>query len=216
MKAKNFKLVTMVFFSVMCFSANPMLKKHVLIIGDSISIGYTPYVETALAPDVTIDHNPGNGGSTLRGVENIEVWLDYREWDVIVFNFGLHDLVHKDKDSKYDVNGTVSVPLDQYRENLEKIVDNLRETTAILLFATTTVVPENSAGRNPLDPARYNEVAMEVMKKNGIAIIDLYTESLSIHPQNSKPGNVHYTPEGYELLAKHVTNAIQQVLENKH
>jgi hypothetical protein len=158
-------------------------------------------------------HNPGNGGSTVRGVENIEAWLDNRQWGVIVFNFGLHDLVHKDKDNKYDINGTVSVPLDKYRKNLETIVGKLRETTAVLLFATTTMVPENSSGRRTEDPARYNEVARDVMRKNGIGLIDLYTGSLTIHPQNSKPGNVHYTPEGYELLANHVITAIQNALK---
>jgi len=187
--------------------------KHVLIIGDSISIGYSPFVEKALAPGVVVVHNPGNGGSTVRGVENIEAWLDNRQWDVIVFNFGLHDLVHKDKDNKYDINGTVSVPLDQYRKNLETIVGKLRETTAVLLFATTTMVPENSSGRRTEDPVRYNEVARDVMRKNGIGLIDLYTGSLTIHPQNSKPGNLHYTPEWYELLANHVITAIQNALK---
>jgi len=216
MKPMNIKLVTLVLFSLICFSANQNNKKQVLIIGDSISIGYTPFVEKSVASVAVVAHNPGNGGSTIRGVENIENWIDNQEWDVIVFNFGLHDLVHKDQNNKYDINGNVAVTLEQYRENLETIVAKLRETTATLLFVTTTMVPINSSGRRPEDPARYNEVAKEVMGKNEIGIIDLYSESLSIHPQNSKPGNVHYTPEGYELLAKHVTNAIQQVLENKH
>jgi lysophospholipase L1-like esterase len=187
--------------------------KNVLIIGDSISIGYTPFVQKALAPAITVAHNPGNGGSTIRGVDSLEVWLDNKEWDMVLFNFGLHDLVHKDAQNKYDVNGKVSVTLDQYRTNLEKIVAKLKETTAVLVFVTTTVVPENSAGRMVEDPAKYNQVALEVMKKNGIQVIDLYTASQTIHPQNSKPGNVHYSDAGYELLAAPLVKTIQALLK---
>jgi lysophospholipase L1-like esterase len=157
-----------------------------------------------------------NGGSTIRGVESIEKWLGDREWDVVLFNFGLHDMVHKDTANKYDVvNGKVSVPLDDYRKNLQQIVSKLKETTATLVFINTTVVPENAAGRKVADPAKYNEVAMEVMKKNGIEVLDLNKASQTIHPQNSKPGNVHYTEKGYELLAEQVTAKIRSVLKLK-
>lgn len=203
-------LTTILAIAVLGIAATGDKVKNVLIIGDSISIGYTPLVEKALAPGIVVSHNPGNGGSSIRGVDSLEVWLNHREWDMIVFNFGLHDLVYKDAQKKYDVvNGKISVSLDDYRKNLETIVARLKETTAKLLFVTTTVVPENSAGRKVEDPAKYNEVAKEVMKKNGIAVVDLYTASQSIHPLNSKPGNVHYTDKGYELLAAPLIEAIR-------
>ncbi len=199
--------------SLFCFSAAKEKVKNVLIVGDSISIGYMPYVSKSLAPDVVVEHNAGNGGSTVRGKESIEKWLGDRQWDVVLFNFGLHDLVHKDSLNKYDVNGKVTVPLDEYRQNLEAIVKTLRQTTATLVFINTTMVPENSAGRKSEDVARYNEVALRVMKKNAIEVLDLYTPSLTIHPINSKPGNVHYTDKGYELLAEHVVERIKAVLK---
>jgi lysophospholipase L1-like esterase len=214
MKLKRLFFIVILAASMFTIAASRKKIKNVLIIGDSISIGYTPFVEQALAPDVAITHNPGNGGSTVRGVEKIDEWLDNREWDVILFNFGLHDLVHKDENNKYDVqNGKLSVPLEEYESNLEIIAARLRETTATLLFVTTTMVPENSAGRKTGDPEKYNEVALKVMKRNGIGVVDLYTPSLTIHPQNSKPGNVHYTPEGYSQLAAHITEAIKRSVE---
>lgn len=211
MRKKSFIRTALILLSVICLAANSDKVKNVLIIGDSISIGYTPFVQKALAPGINVAHNPGNGGSTIRGVDSLEVWLDNKEWDMVLFNFGLHDLVHKDAQNKYDVNGKVSVTLDQYRANLEKIVAKLKETTAIIVFVTTTVVPENSAGRKAEDPALYNRVAQEVMKKNGIQVIDLYTASQTIHPQNSKPGNVHYSDAGYELLAAPLIKTIKSL-----
>jgi lysophospholipase L1-like esterase len=207
-------LTTILAIAVLCMAATGDKVKNVLIIGDSISIGYTPFVEKALAPGIVVSHNPGNGGSTIRGVDSLEVWLNHREWDLIVFNFGLHDLVYKDEQKKYDVvNGKISVSLDDYRKNLEIIVAKLKETTAKLLFVMTTVVPENSVGRKVEDPAKYNKVAKEVMKKNGIAVVDLYTASQVIHPQNSKPGNVHYTDKGYELLSEELVKSIKPLLK---
>ncbi|MEJ8818623.1 SGNH/GDSL hydrolase family protein [Lacibacter sp. H407] len=210
MKYISFKLFGVLISCLICVAAAQKQAKKLLVIGDSISMGYTPFLEKSLAPDILVTHNPGNGGSTVRGVASVEKWLDNRQWDVILFNFGLHDMMYKDSANKNDVvNGKVSVPLEEYRKNLETIVGILRETTAKLYFVTTTTVPQNSSSRKVEDPAKYNAVAQEVMKKNGIEVIDLYTASLTIHPQNSKPRNVHYTPEGYELLASYISKVIK-------
>jgi len=209
---KHFRIVFLA-LALLCVAATSDKVTNVLIVGDSISIGYFPLVQKALAPGIILEHNDGNGGSTERGVTSIEKWLGNKQWDVILFNFGLHDMVYKDSLNKYDVvNGKLAVPLDVYRKNLEIIVAKLRETTAKLIFINTTVVPENSVGRKVEDPAKYNAVALEVMKKNGIQVLDLYTASQTIHPANSKPGNVHYTDKGYELLADLVIKAIKSVL----
>lgn len=213
MKQRNTKFIAILMLSFLCLGGSGDKTKNVLIIGDSISIGYTPFVEKALAPDVIVEHNPGNGGSTIRGIDSVEKWLDNKQWEVIIFNFGLHDLVYKDQEGKYDVlNGKVSVPLEEYKKNLEFIVAKLRETTATLIFVNTTMVPENSIGRKVDDPAKYNAVALEVMKTNDIEVVDLYSASLTIHPQNSQQGNVHYTSEGYEQLASHILKAIKAAL----
>ena len=212
MKLKLHLGLVMATFSLLLIAATIDSPKNVLIIGDSISIGYTPFIQTALSP-IYVEHNDGNGGSTVRGVQNIEKWLGTKEWDVITFNFGLHDLVYKDSLNKYDrVKGKLAVPLEDYRKNLQAIVSKLKETTATLIFVTTTEVPENSLGRKVEDPAQYNKVALEVMKKNGIEVVDLYQTSLTVHPQNSVPGNVHYTPQGYELLAKPIIDKIKAAI----
>ncbi|MCX6239238.1 MAG: SGNH/GDSL hydrolase family protein [Bacteroidia bacterium] len=213
MKHKSFVRLAILALCIFCIAATIDKVSNVLIIGDSISIGYTPFVQKALAPDINLEHNDGNGGSTVRGVDSIENWVGNKQWDVILFNFGLHDLVHKDSLNKYDVNSKVAVTLDEYRKNLEVIVSKLKETTATIIFITTTEVPENSAGRKVEDPVKYNKVALEVMKKNNIKVVDLYTLSLSVHPRNSKPGNVHYTDKGYELLSEPLIKAIRIALK---
>lgn len=211
---KQLKLSALLVLLLTCFAAKPNEVKRVLVIGDSISIGYTPFIKTALSANAEVAHNPGNGGSTLRGMESMEKWLDNRDWDVILFNFGLHDMVHKDSSGKYDVvNGKIAVPLKEYKKNLEAIADKLNETTAKVIFVTTTMVPDGASGRKTASVPEYNEVALKVMKKKSIKVVDLYQPSLEIHPSNSKPKDVHYTPKGYELLAEILLNEIKAVLK---
>lgn len=210
----QFRSAALLVIAFLCFAAKPYQAKKVLIIGDSISIGYTPFIKTALSPNIEVVHNPGNGGSTVRGLESMEKWLDNRDWDVIVFNFGLHDMVYKDSAGKYSVStGKVAVPLKEYRNNLEGIADKLNETTAKIIFLTTTMVPDSANGRKMESVSQYNDVAVKVMKKKDIQVVDLYAPSLEIHPLNSKPRDVHYTTKGYEELAAIVVAAIQQALK---
>ncbi len=64
-------------------------KQNILIIGDSISIGYTPLVEKYFADKATISHNPGNAQHTGTGLDKIEEWIGSGKWDIIQFNWGL-------------------------------------------------------------------------------------------------------------------------------
>ncbi len=211
---KHYSIIIILALGFVLISATVAKIRNVLIIGDSISIGYTPFVQTALAPEVIVEHNPGNGGSTGRGIQRIEEWIGTKQWDVILFNFGLHDMVRVTPERKYDTeNGKISVSLQEYRENLVTIVHKLKETTATIIFINTTMVPENAIGRKSEDPEKYNQVALEVMKENSIQVVDLYTPSLKIHPENSNPGNVHYTEAGYIQLADYIVRAIKTAIK---
>jgi hypothetical protein len=84
--------------------ANPVLAavadtpglRRVLLIGDSISMGYTLGVRSGLAGRANVHRPPENCGDTARGVSSIDKWLGSGKWDVIHFNFGLHDLKYLD------------------------------------------------------------------------------------------------------------------------
>ncbi|MGH9721085.1 MAG: SGNH/GDSL hydrolase family protein, partial [Bryobacteraceae bacterium] len=65
---------------------------RVLLIGDSISIGYTETVRTELKGKANVHRIPTNGATTVNGLKNIDDWLGSKPWHVIHFNFGLHDL----------------------------------------------------------------------------------------------------------------------------
>lgn len=201
---------------------------NVLILGDSISIGYTRAVRRLMRGEANVQRplnerrdGPSNCGPTPRGLENIDAWLGETQWDVIHFNWGLHDLCYRNPESKTQgnrdkVNGKLAVSPEEYRQNLERLVKRMRETGAKLIWASTTIVPEGEAGRFVGDDAKYNAVAAEVMAKHGIPTDDLYAVSKDFGPELFVgPGNVHFTREGYERLAESVARSVRETLARR-
>lgn len=207
------------------FEPDPTLP-NVLILGDSISIGYTRATRALMKEKANVHRpmsanqkNPANCGDTKIGLDNIESWLGQKKWDVIHFNWGLWDLCYRSPASKNQgnrdkINGKVSFTPDQYGENLEKLVLRLKATGAQLIWASTTVVPEGEAGRFVGDDAKYNAIAAQIMKRHGIVTDDLYTLSKSFALDLFvKPGDVHFTEKGYQQLAAQVAASLNQALE---
>ena len=190
---------------------------NVLLIGDSISIGYTPPTIELLKGVANVQRAKANCGDTNRGRSALKKWLKRTKWDVIHFNWGLHDLCYRHPDSKVQgnrdkVNGTIAVPLAEYEKNLEALVLELKQTGATLVWASTTVVPEGEAGRVLGDDVRYNTAAAKIMKKHGIAVNDLHALSTSFNGEYSAPGNVHFSKPGSAKLAEQVAESIREQL----
>ncbi|MBT3374400.1 MAG: SGNH/GDSL hydrolase family protein [Lentisphaerae bacterium] len=180
---------------------------RVLLIGDSISMGYTIPTRGLLDGKANVHRIPTNGGDTNRGINSIEKWLGEKKWDVIHFNWGLHDL--KRMDGK-----THGVSLEQYAKNLGQLVARLKKTGAKLIWASTTPVPEGELkpARSDADVVAYNAAAGAVMGANGVAIDDLYAFALPILGEIQRPVNVHFFPDGSKKLAGKVASMIEGAL----
>ena len=181
---------------------------RVLLIGDSISIGYTLPARALLAGAANVHRIPVNGGPTSRGVEQIDAWLGKGKWDAIHFNWGLHDL-------KYMDDGRKQVELDIYERNLERLVERLQATGAKLIWASTTPVPEAplSPPRKNAEVREYNAAAARIMAQRGVAVNDLYAFALPRLAAIQREANVHFLPEGSRLLAEQVAAAIEKQLK---
>ena len=180
---------------------------RVLLIGDSISGGYTVPVRVLLKGKANVHRIPANGGPTTKGLKNIKAWLGETKWDLIHFNWGLHDL-------KFDNDGKKQVPLDEYEKNMRELVKQLKATNAKLIWCATTPVPERemNPGRKNSDVIAYNAIARKIMDENGVAIDDLYTFALPQLKQIQLRANVHFSPEGSAVLAKQVVASIEAAL----
>ena len=199
---------------------NPALKPirdvpglpRVLLIGDSISIGYTLPTRKLLQGKANVYRVLANCGPTSRGMQMLDKWLaDKRlgtgKWDVIHFNWGLHDL-------KYMPNGKQQVPINQYEKNLQQLVAKLKQTGAKLIWASTTPVPGTKVKppRKNADVMAYNAAAKKIMDENGIVIDDLYSVVFPRLKELQRPANVHFMPQGYDVLARQVAASIRKAL----
>ncbi len=208
---------------------------RVLLVGDSISIGYTLLVRQMLQGRANVHRPPENCGATERGLARLERWLGSSQWAVIHFNFGLHDLKYLDEKGAYvsPDRGKQVARLPDYEKHLREIVARLQKTGARLIFATTTPVPPGTLGRVAGDEVAYNEVALRVMRETGVKVDDLggFVEErqrlLPPRPVSEKPShgtvpprpgevqlpfNVHFTPEGYQELAAMVAASVDREL----
>lgn len=198
---------------------------RVLLIGDSISMGYTLPVRALLAGQANVHRIPINGGHTQTGLEKLDAWLGGNSpaqrppdsqppprWDVIHFNWGLHDLKHW-KDGKMDPAGPQVTTVEQYEKNLRQLVTQLKSTSAKLIWAATTPVPAGTSGRVAGDEVKYNAAAARVMKEEGVAINDLHAFASARLAEIQRPANVHFTEAGSKALAEPVAAAIRQALQ---
>jgi acyl-CoA thioesterase-1 len=201
-------------------------RPRVLLLGDSISIGYTPFVQEMLRDEAVVIRpmvnakRPENCQGTNHGVRHLDRWLALEggRWDVIHFNFGLHDIkrVHPETGkASSDPSHPRQAPPERYEKQLREIVVKLERTGARLIFATTTPVPPGGVRphRDVEDPERYNELATKIMREKGVAVNDLYRFARGRLKDIQRPVNVHFTPAGSRALAAQVVDHIRRALK---
>jgi hypothetical protein len=172
---------------------------RVLLIGDSVSRGYTQAVRKSLAGKANVHRAPANCGPTASGLKNIDVWLGDGKWTVIHFNFGIHD------------RGT---PLADYTQRLEQLIQRMKKTGAKLIWASTTPIPDDPARKQTAASiVERNRTAAELMARHGIAIDDLFTAITPHLAEMQNPGDVHFNGQGYDFLGQTVATSIEQAMK---
>jgi hypothetical protein len=193
---------------------------RVLLIGDSISMGYTVPVRELLTGKANVHRIPTNGGPTTNGLKNLTDWLGSSKWDVIHFNWGLHDLKYVAANSAEMVDAKTpgahqQVPPAEYEQNLTKLVEQLKASGAKVIWCSTTPVPEGTKGRVAGDEVKYNEIAARVMAAAQVPTDDLCAHASAKLKEVQLPANVHYSPAGYQYLAEKVAGEIEKALPKK-
>lgn len=192
-------------------------KKLVILLGDSIRMGYEPYVVKELDGLAEVWAPKENGAHTANLLVQLSTWVLPKSPAVIHVNAGLHDL----KTLHYDTRQNV-IPLRHYRENVEVLLRTMQQrTSAKLIWATTTMVNDEGARkareknrefrRYDADVQAYNQAAVKVCRKLRVPVNDLYALSRQ-QAALQMPDGVHFTPEGYRLLGQQVAARIRQTL----
>ena len=189
-------------------------RPRLLLLGDSISIGYTLPLRRELKGIANIHRPAANCTHTRNGVRNLVKWLGTGKWDVIHCNFGLHDCV-RDGEKQ-------AVPLAEYQSNLESIFHRLRATEARIAWASTTSVHHDLRCRDTatghwleyrdVDVQEYNDAAAVIAHRHGAAI-DALGESVRTRLASLQiPGDIHFTKAGYQALGQQAANVLRGML----
>ncbi len=172
---------------------------RILIIGDSISRAYTLPVRRQLKGLANVHRAPANCGPTANGLAKLDIWLGDKDWDIIHFNFGIHDR---------------ATPLDQYESNLKRLVENLLPRTKILVWANSTPIPDVAETFSAQSIVDRNKVAASIMSENGIPINNLFSKITPHLAEYQLKDDCHYTKEGNQFIGDAVSAYLKPLLED--
>ncbi len=182
--------------------------KKVLLIGDSIRLGYQPAV-TELLKDEAVVHGPAaNCSFSAFTLWNLDNWAPEDDYDFIQWNNGQWDTCHM-------MDGKIHTPLPAYMEIQARIANILAKKTKRLVFATTTPVwPEQFESakchqRRNEDIISYNIAATKLCIKLGIEINDLHAVLAPDVKRYISKDMVHLTEEGNNACAEQVAAKVR-------
>ena len=177
-------------------------KHRVLMIGDSISVGYRSEVNKLLGDDLSI-----TAYSTSKAVDNPwfaeELAVNIRQhaftYDIVTLNSGIHGF-HLSTEA-YEAG---------MRSLIGAVQSLLPEAKLYLVLSTPITEYEKTdtlSEKNQVVTAR-NEVVIRLAGELGLPVIDLYSAVLGKAEVRSTDG-YHYNGAGYQLLAAEIVRAIR-------
>lgn len=189
-------------------------KTGILLIGDSIRLGYCSTVREQLADAANVFYPAENCRNSQYVITKLYAWSKEYPADeikLIQFNCGHWDVAHW---NGYETSLTSP---DEYRRNIQMIICLLRKffPNAKLVFATTTAMnPLGSVGVNPRNNkeiALYNSIAVKVAEESGVVINDL-NGITSTYGAEMFRDYCHLTEAGFEELGKAVAGFLRKML----
>lgn len=193
--------------------------KRVLLLGDSIRMGYDEKVRSLLEEEYEVIFAEEDNGR----------FAAYTLWQANQFfkQFGHFDLVHWNNgywDMNIEAPMTEAIhPLDEYENYLRRIIRLIRQNGAQIVFATTTPIYEEGKAKDNTGTGasinysndwvmKYNEAACRIMEAEGVLVNDLYGLCLKGPKYYKCEDMLHLTEEGYQEVAKQTAECIRKLL----
>ena len=190
--------------------------KNVLLLGDSIRIGYDKSVKISLQGKANVVFPTENckfASYFLRYLHEYKnALLPNGDVDVLHWNTGLWDCLRLFQEDPH-------TPIEFYAYYIERICQRIKKLfpNAKIIFATSTSVLSEEM---PKDFKRYNEeienynnVAIEIVKRYGFEINDLYSLSTTL-PESAHSDFVHYyTSIGTKAFTNQVLKYLCKALD---
>lgn len=203
------------------------MKKSIFLLGDSISLHYNPYLIPATADridwqtkagraeamkdlDVPIDANGGTSARVLSFLRD-EKARGALNYEYLLFNCGLHDIVQTEK------GGKMRVDAGDYHKNVTEIVELMQQTGIKPIWIYTTPVEDARHNKKPdflrfnTNVLLYNAIALEIMKKHRVPMINLYTFTAALEGEKYAD-HVHYIEPVRKLQAEFIEEKLCEIL----
>ena len=188
--------------------------KNVLLIGDSIRIGYDKSVKKSLEGKANVifpEENCRFASYVLRHFHDYFAGIKGEDIDVIHWNAGLWDSLRLFEEEPH-------TPIEVYAYYIERICIRIKKLcpNAQVIFATSTSVLSEKMSKNfkryNEEIEAYNAAAVAVVEKYGFAVNDLYTVSTAL-PTEAHSDTVHYyTSMGTEAFTKQTLTFLASAL----
>ena len=181
------KSLVYIFSLFLCTGLFAQQKPNVLIIGDIVSQEPARAASTVLKDRVNVVFGKNGIWDSSTALANFEKLLDDKKWDLIYFNFGLNEIMHKDPATKgiramhKDVGGVrVSTP-EQYEKNLKELLKRFKARGSKVIWGSTTPVTSSDGILFAGDEIEYNKIAARVMNSSSVPIVDMHARGIASH-----------------------------------
>jgi len=182
----------------------------VVLIGDSIRMGYQPLVAKK-CKEAEVWGPAENCRHSLWALDHFQEWVADQNPDVVHVNFGIHD-------ASIQPDGQHQILLPQYRLCLQRFINKVKELgNTRMIWATTTPIytPERGVPMAQwqvyadAEIKEYNAAALEIIKREGLSVN--YLHEVIVRNDFTKclsEDGCHMTEFGNEALSDAVVKAI--------
>jgi len=204
-----------------CLAEEPL--PRVLLLGDFVYNEPSRQLQKELKGKAEVHYprlDPGIVLSSSSVLEHFDTIVGEGNWDLIHFNVGLGDLIHRAPWMKSfrvfpkHAGGIPNTSPEQYEKNLRELAKRLKFTRAKLVWGSTTPIRHSSTNVFELkSEIEYNTIAAKVMKENEIPINDMYTFAKGVMNMD-KPASHGADPFHFDKKPIHspILKVIQQEL----
>lgn len=178
--------------------------KQVMLLGDSLRMGYQPVVSRFLEGKATVSGPSENGRWAGYTLNSLRFWIDSMPTpDVVHWNCGLWDL-----GDDYHLGRPFSLP-EEFESALERTITVVHKLFPDAKLIMATIMPTENPDSSDIES--YNEIIKKVAGRNNVPVNDLFP----LVKENAGlfgPDHLHLTKEGYEMVGGRVAEVIESYL----
>jgi lysophospholipase L1-like esterase len=185
--------------------------------GDSISMGYWPYLEAELHDRVNVYYqrelakdipkiglrNNGHAHLAYGVLQNAYKNEDFKP-DYWLLNFGLHMInTHQNK-------------LPAYGEWVDKFIAYAKEKKVKLIFVNTTPYQQSFRPKQNLTIIKFNELMKMAAEKHDVPVVDLYVCTLAavkeLGDKKAYTDGVHFTEDAKKRQSAYIAKRVREII----